>query len=495
MKQIILTTLLLILANFPGLQAQPPWQQHGKPEVSPNGHFIQHQDGTPFLWIGDTGWGMIQQLAREEIDFYLDSRQKLGFSVIQTVAYWYPHGGGMANGPANAANVYGFRPFRGDDDTPDRSAPLIAEGGSPDSPNDYWDHLDYVVQAVKKRNMYLALLPCWGRAYITPQMNGTLQKFNEEEARSYGNFLGNRYKNEPNIIWVLGGDAKAQINGYDKVNNYQEWDKRNIFRAMAEGIAWGVTGKKLGWNQADPAWKQLFMTFHPDGDPWDNSSKWFHSDAWLTANGVEVWREVDMVYPVMLGEYQLKNPVKPSLFLEGSYEYGSYRHVCGWVTPVMVRRQVYHTFFSGGAGHTYGAGPIWAMRGTGGDYNCGYTWKQALEFPAGAQFAVITKAFLQKYQWTQWIPDGSFIDGPAGEGESLKVAVSSSSGKLALIYFSNNSSAKIKNRLNEEVSAFWFDPRVGMEESAGSFKPNEIREMTPSKSWEDAICILQAKQN
>jgi hypothetical protein len=354
--------------------------------------------------------------------------------------------------------------------------------------------VDYVVQAVKKRNMYLALLPCWGRAYITPQMNGAFQKFTEEEARTFGAFLGKRYKKEPNIIWVLGGDAKAQIKGNDNNNNYQDWDTRNIFRAMAEGIARGVTGKKPVWNQSHPAWNQVFMTYHPDGDATDNSSKWFHSDAWLTANGVEVWREVDMVYPVMLSEYQLNNPVKPSLFLEGSYEYGSYRHECGWVTPVMVRRQVYHTFFAGGAGHTYGAGPVWAMRGTGGDYNCGCTWKQALDFPAGAQFAVIAGNFFNTHKWYQWIPDSQVIVGSPGESESLKVAVTTKSGLMAMIYFSNNSQAIVKNILNKSASAVWFDPRTGLEEPAEYFKPSEVREMTPPERWEDAVLVLRMEQ-
>jgi hypothetical protein len=491
MKRNITAIIGLILICQLGLFAQAPWQQHGKLEVSKNGHTIQHSDGTPFLWIGDTGWGMIQQLTREEIDQYLDNRQKLGFTVIQTVAFWYPHGGGMKSGPDNAANAYGFRPFKGDEDSPNTSKPLIVAGGSPDSPNDYWDHADYTIQAVKKRNMYLALLPCWGRAYIAPQMGDSHQEFNVDEARTYGNFLGNRYKNEPNIIWVLGGDTKAYIKDYDKNKKFQDWDRRDIFRAMAEGIAQGVTGQKPAWNEAHSAWKQLFMTYHPDGDATDNSSKWFHSDAWLTANGVEIWEEVDKVYPVMRSEYLLDKPVKPSLFLEGSYEFGSYRHECGWVTPVKVRRQVYHTFFAGGAGHTYGAGPIWAMRGTTGDYNCGYTWKQALDFPAGVQFAVIAKAFLEKYHWFQWMPDESIIEGSAGEKESLKVAVSSESSQFSLVYFSNNSSARIKNTLNKEVAAHWFDPRTGQEEPSVSFKQNEVREMNPPERWEDAILVLQ----
>ncbi|MBD0279300.1 MAG: DUF4038 domain-containing protein, partial [Flavisolibacter sp.] len=102
--------------------------------------------------------------------------------------------------------------------------------------------------AVKKRNMYLALLPCWGRAYITTQM-GNQQEFTGEEANAYGKFLGERYRNEPHILWVLGGDAKAQFKGYDQNNHLQEWDKRSVFRAMAEPMpglpptAWKCGGK------------------------------------------------------------------------------------------------------------------------------------------------------------------------------------------------------------------------------------------------------------
>ena len=90
MKKIYLIVVLVFVTNF--LIAQVPWQ-HGKLQVSYNGHYIQHEDGNPFLWIGDTGWGMFQQLTREEVDQYLNSRQDLGFTVIQAVAHWSPHGG------------------------------------------------------------------------------------------------------------------------------------------------------------------------------------------------------------------------------------------------------------------------------------------------------------------------------------------------------------------------------------------------------------------
>ena len=109
MKYVLIIALgsIIFFAN-----GQAPWDR-GSLEVSGNGHYIQHEDGKPFLWIGDTGWGMFQQLTREEVDQYLDSRQALGFSVIQAVAHWSPHGGGMRRSPDNAANAYGFRPFTG----------------------------------------------------------------------------------------------------------------------------------------------------------------------------------------------------------------------------------------------------------------------------------------------------------------------------------------------------------------------------------------------
>ena len=289
----------------------------------------------------------------------------------------------------------------------------------------------------------------------------------------------------------MGGDAKAQIKGYDKNQVYQDWDMRSAFRAMAEGIGKGVTGKNLIWNKADPAWDKIFMTYHPDGDAADNSSDWFHTDAWLDANGIEVWREVDDVYRTVVEDYQLSDPVKPTLYLEGSYEFGSYRHECGWATPVKVRRQVYHTFFAGGAGHTYGAGPIWAMRGTGGDYNCGYTWQQALAFPAAVQFAGIARTFLETHKWTEWVPDGRILSG-VGEGDNLKTAVSVGSGGMALVYFSNNSATVVKNTLGKPTGATWFDPRNGETEAAGNFAPDEARSMIPPDRWEDAILVLTA---
>jgi hypothetical protein len=483
--QIALITLGILASCLTAHAADETLTEHGRLGLSADGHSIQHSSGEPFLWIGDTGWGMIQQLTREEVDKYLDSRQALGFTVIQTVAHWSPHGGGMERSPNNAANAYGHRPFTGEEGFPNTAEPLIKEGGGPESPNDYWDHVDYVVDAVRERNMYLALLPTWAATMVTGS-----REYDEDEARAFGTFLGNRYRDEHNIVWVLGGDTKAQFSAYDKNQKYSDYDYRAIYRAMAEGIALGVTGNKLAWNEPDPAWDEVFLTYHPNGDYPYGSAQWFHRDEWLDANGVEVWKEVDDVHRAMLDDYQLDDPVKPSLFLEGSYEYGTYRHECGWITPVRVRRQFYHTFFAGGAGHTYGAGPIWSMRGSEGDYNCGYTWQQALDFPGAAQVADVGRKFLVDHRWHEWIPDGRVISG-VGQGDSLKTAVTTRTGDMALVYFSNNSFTRVNNILAEDAVALWFYPRDGSVVQAGSFAQGETRVMAPPAKWEDAVLVIR----
>jgi hypothetical protein len=58
MRQGVYITLWSVLFFPLDLSVEPVWQVHGKLEVSKDGHRIQHTDGTPFLWIGNTTWGM-----------------------------------------------------------------------------------------------------------------------------------------------------------------------------------------------------------------------------------------------------------------------------------------------------------------------------------------------------------------------------------------------------------------------------------------------------
>jgi Protein of unknown function (DUF4038) len=99
LKSRILLSLIFILLGVFGIAEAPqagskPANNLGPIIVSANGHFLQHKDGRPFFWLGDTAWNFFQRLDREETEHYLENRRLKGFNVIQVVTF---HGGGKKN--------------------------------------------------------------------------------------------------------------------------------------------------------------------------------------------------------------------------------------------------------------------------------------------------------------------------------------------------------------------------------------------------------------
>src|SRR6478752_6722550 len=120
--------------------AQQEWK-HGRLQVTKDGHYLQFADGTPFFWLGDTGWELFHRLKLEEIKQYLDNRAAKGFTVIQAVALAEFDG-------LRKPNQYGEVPLKNLDLT---------------QPNDkYFAVVDSVVHMARERNLFIGLLPTWG---------------------------------------------------------------------------------------------------------------------------------------------------------------------------------------------------------------------------------------------------------------------------------------------------------------------------------------------
>ena len=137
---------------------------------------------TPFFWLGDTAWLMVQKLKRPEIEQYLRNRAEKGFNVIQTSIYhWHED--------TNAYGVHAFHDM-------DLSKPCL------EGPFTYWDLLDFIVKTAEQYGIYMALLPHWGGVYRDGQIT-------REQMEAYVAFLAERYHDAPNIIWVTGGDVRG----------------------------------------------------------------------------------------------------------------------------------------------------------------------------------------------------------------------------------------------------------------------------------------------
>ena len=205
-----------------------PWE-NGKLQVSDNGRYLQHENGTPFFWMGETGWLLPEKLNRDEASYYLSHCREAGFNVVQVQTvngvpaindygqFSFPDGFNFKN--INKKGVYG-----------------------------YWDHMDYIIKTAEKNGIYIGMVCIWGNLVKAGLMN-------EEEAKAYGTFLAERYKDSPNIIWFIGGDVRGDI-------------KPEVWNTLARTI------KSIDKNH--------LMTFHPFGRT--SSIYWFHDAEWLDFN-------------------------------------------------------------------------------------------------------------------------------------------------------------------------------------------------------------------
>ena len=438
----------------------------GPLSVHASGRYLAKADGEPLLWIGCTPWGMTEWLTREEVDVYLDDRQSKGMNVVQLCLFWGKRTDNPLNFVVNPANAYGHRAFQSDDGEPDPSEPAVVAGGGPENPNDYWDHVEYCLGAIEERGMYAAVLPVWGRRYVNATHDGQSSPvFDAENAREYGAFLGERFSDFRNVIWVMGGDVKADQGG----------DFSGLYRAMAEAIENAVSQARGDASQ--PTGGPLF-TYHPDGSPLKNSATWFHEDEWLDFNMIETYSHVDDVVGAARADLAMQ-PAKPTVLAEGAYEGGYQGEI--QVDARGVRRQAYQTFFAGAAGFTYGG--AFDEEGNGPLFGPSNNWKPLLEFEGAGQMAHL-REFLETHDWPRWSLALWAIGDGGGEGRLEKLAVEADD--QLLVYFPENTSCRI---LGVDVrSAKWFNPRDGQSRE-GAVSPDG--RYNPPSGWEDAVLTLK----
>lgn len=79
--------------------------QRGGLQVSADRRYLQHRDGTPFLWLGDTWWmGLCKRLSFPgDFQVLTADRVQKGFTVIQIVAGLYPDMGAFDQRGINEA--------------------------------------------------------------------------------------------------------------------------------------------------------------------------------------------------------------------------------------------------------------------------------------------------------------------------------------------------------------------------------------------------------
>lgn len=441
MKYFIVSCVLLSLIIANGFAQENPWKgpsadlNHGKLKVSDNRRFLVYDDGTPFFYLADTGWELFHRLNKEETEKYLENRRSKGFTVIQAVALAELDG-------LNTPNAEGNKPLIGND---------------PLKPNEaYFEHVDWVIRKAAEKGIFIGLLPTWGDKVDKRWGTGPVI-FTGDNAFKYGQWIGNRYKDFPNIIWINGGDREGG------------GENKPIWEAIGSGI-----------RSVD---KNHLITFHPMGER--SSSEWFHESSWLDFNMCQTGhgQRSYAIYKRIIGRDYYLEPVKPCFDGEPRYEDHPVSwnpDVMGWFNDADIRQALYWNLFSGSFGHTYGCHPIWQMK-TPERQPVGLVrnnWYDVLDLP-GAWDLMHARRLLESRPFTSRVPDQLLV-APAYFPETDYIVATRGDG-YAFIYFPTGWSAEIiPDRIGaDKINAWWYDPRKGESTSIGIIPGKGIRRFTP----------------
>jgi hypothetical protein len=302
--------------------------------------------------------------------------------------------------------------------------------------------------------------------------------FAESQAEAYGRFLGKRYADRKNIMWIVGGDANPQ-------------EKTKAIDLLARGI-----------KHTAP---HHLITVH--NRPEYASASYFDAAPWLDVNLAYSYGET---YIHVGGEWNRLGKRRPIMLGESGYEEESNDGRGG--SPHRMRRQAYGAILSGAlAGHAFGNKHLW---------RCDDEWRGALE-SAGSQHMAHLENLFTSIPWYKLNPDDAYPPPPpdfeeaemparskqlitAGRGlygnDDYMPAAVAEDGSFALVYLPIGRPLTINSgRLASIVKAWWYDPtagtRVAIEDAASSGQFQDFAPPTANSAGDtDWILILESRQ-
>lgn len=444
--------------------------------VHKDGHLLSGEDGSPFFWLGDTAWQLIQDTTRDECSYFLHTRARQGFTVIQAVALAEFRG-------VKQPSAMGLLPFANQD---------------PGRPNDaYFDRVVEIVEEAGRLGLYVGLLPTWGDKLTAPWGAGPrlFTNSNLPVARAYSKYLATKLRDQSNVIWILGGDRPPRaVNEWSSkaaadagFPRDQDWTP--IWTALAQGLEEGAGARPL-------------IAFHPSGGS-EGSSYSLHKQPWLSVNGMQSGHGGGHDVPVwdaVAHDYAL-SPPKPTLDLEPNYEDHPYNPwpvwdpATGYYRDHDVRRQVYRSVFAGACGVTYGHHAVWQFAGNRYpvENHADRDWKDAMVRPAATQMGFL-RALMESRPYFRRVPDQELIRGVAGNGGMHMQATRDRDGSYAFVYFPQQDQAATIDlgRLRAaKLQAWWFDPRNGIATPIDEQIKPEPREFRSPPFGPDWVLVVE----
>lgn len=398
-------------------------------KLSVKGNYLFKND-KPFFWLGDTAWLMLNKIEFNDVIIYLKNRKSLGFNVIQTI--------------------------------------LIPDENTKYNDIKYWNYVRSVIDYAKSLDLYIALLPAWGRVY----KKGIINICNVEK---YAKFLV-KFFQQDNIIWVLGGDIKGD-------------ECLEIFNKF------GTYLKELDNNR--------LITFHPFGRT--GSYLWFNDEAWLDFNmfqsGHRRYDQLDIIgmesdieeatfgessYKYVIKNFMYNNK-KPCLDAEPSYE-GVVQGLHDYSQPYWeanhIRRYAYFSVLEGACGFTYGNNSIIQFYTEGpGQYGVRESWKEGLHSVGGTQLQYL-KQMMESIDYVNGKAHPEYVLNNKNRCNRIS-CFAGNSFIICYTYFGEEIRLNLSEYNGKDIDCYWINPENNSKSyfntikggSHISFKPIKRKEL------------------
>ena len=420
---------------------------------SADGRHLEHADGTPFFWLGDTHWRFTTEHwdAANKPGWHswfrgsVDKRVGQGFTVYQANLMLFDWG---------ATDSRYFLP-----------------GGLFEQPDlaFFREVVDPRMAYLAERGLVVALGLGWHQA-VDENLDG-VRRFAREVVARYGAYP---------VVWTLGGE----VAGYKpalRPNRIDRW--RQVARTIqsTDGYdhprtAHSTTEQPLAPYYQGEDWLTFTLNQHGHGD-----------------------RDLSTVH---YRDYFAAHPATPLVegesFYEGltSVEYAGRRTV----TDAMVRHVAYRAFQSGCCGYSYGAQGCWngalewaEHATTWGDL----PWYEGIDLPGGEQMGHLRR-FYESLPWTQLRPAPCLSSGSGINDAFYRPDVSADASRSTVVLFFSETyhrgvgHAEVFGTQAVPYSVRWFDPRTGVAHRAPDALPVGGRLGVPDKPDDrDWLLVLQ----
>jgi Protein of unknown function (DUF4038)/Putative collagen-binding domain of a collagenase len=411
--------------------------------------------GNPVLLIGDSPQNLPQKLTVAQMKSYFADCRSKGINLC-----WVCIDGQPTDRAVEAAPV-------------DRKGnPEFFPGGTPANwdlsqvnPAYFSQTIDSILILAENFGIYINLMPMsqcyWSQANITA--NSPLKCFN------YGAWLGKRYKNQRNILWLYGND--------------------NIDSSRQCPIARGIRSAGDNHLMSIHVYNPKEWGPDPEDDARGESGNFFKhipnsTMKWVTYNNLysdmQVFNQAHFIYH----EY-MKKDIMPIIMSEGPYQKLSDYN---WqVATNQVERSLnYRVALGGGFGGAYTYGCDWLQKST-------EPWDKYLNRGARPDIKFFSDLFKDR-PWWNLSPDWKrtfLISTTLGGGSDIEndnytiAAFDNVNGKLGIVYCTTVQTVTIDlSGMPEPVTARWYDPVTGnyINISGSPFKNNAPCEFTTPRT-------------